>query len=264
MRPSALIAPACLIAAMAAPAAAGDAGALAATDPFRTGILAHRLVEILGDPDRVAFDPRVVVIAPESAEDSLHVPALIDASAIPDVTRIVAFVDYGPIPKILEFHPGAAQAKLAFRFKIDQATPLRAAVQTADGAWHVGGTAIDAAGGGCSAPAAAYAADDWEERLGEVQARIWPEAGRVGVIVDHPMDTGLSGGVPVFIIERLALSDEAGTELARLILHEPVEEDPHFTFFAAPERLGGPLRLTGRDNNGNEIDALIPAGGVTQ
>jgi sulfur-oxidizing protein SoxY len=262
-RPAA-VAAACLTAALAAPAAAGDAASLGREDPFRTGILEHRVAELLGADARASFDPRVVVVAPAVAEDSLHVPALVDARAVGDVARIVVFVDYGPIPHILDFHPGAGEARFAFRFKVDQATPLRAAVQTADGGWVLGGSEVDAAGGGCSAAPAAYAADDWEERLGDVQARVWPAAGRVGVIVDHPMDTGLSGGVPRFHIERLTLADAGGVELARVELREPVSEDPSFTFFADPARLTGPLRLSGRDNQGNEIDAAIPVPGPTR
>jgi sulfur-oxidizing protein SoxY len=262
MRHSAPLGPACLAAALAASAAA--AGPLADDDPFQTGILEHRVAEILGEGARVAFDPRIIVTAPAVAEDSLHVPAYIDATAAPGVTRIAVFVDYGPIPHILDFDPAAGEARLAFRFKVDQATPLRVAAQTADGGWLMGGTAIDAAGGGCSAAPAAYAADDWEERLGDVQARIWPAAGRVGVIVDHPMDTGLSGGIPRFHLERLTLADASGAELARLTLHEPVSEDPAFTFFAAPARLAGPLRLRGRDNQANAVDVVIPPPGPTQ
>ncbi len=264
MRSAALIGPAALAAMLAAGAAIALDATLAERDPFATGILEHRVAEILGAPDRVRFDPRVRVIAPGSAEDSLHVPAMLDARGIADVTRIAVFVDYGPIPHILDFYPGTAEPRLAFRFKVDQATPLRVAVQIADGSWLLGGTAVDAAGGGCSAAPAAYASSDWEERLGDVQARIWPEAGRVAVIVDHPMDTGLSGGIPRFHLERLTLEDSEGGELARLALYEPVEEDPSFTFFADAARLSGPLRLHGRDNQANEVDVTIPSPGLTQ
>jgi sulfur-oxidizing protein SoxY len=261
-----LIACAPLAAAAAAPlaAVAAETPRVALDDPFRTGMLAHHQIGLLGDPARIAFDPRVKVVAPQSAEDSLHVPVTVDATAVPDVKRIVMFVDYGPIPQILEYRPTGAEARLSFRFKIDQASPIRAAVETADGSWLLGGAPIDAAGGGCTAPAAAYALADWSETLGEVRARVWPEAGRVGLRIDHPMDTGLADGIPVFIIERLALAGADGAALAEIVLHEPVEEDPTFTLHVDPAHLVGPLRLTGRDNNGNEIDAEIPVPDLTQ
>jgi sulfur-oxidizing protein SoxY len=228
-------------------------------------MLGYHQIRLLGDPERIALDDeRVRVHAPASAEDSLHVPVTVDATAIPDVRRMVAFVDYGPIPKILEYFPGEAEPYLSFRFKIDQATPVRVAVETEGGEWFIGSTPVDAAGGGCSAPAAAYASDDWEERLGEVRARQWPSTGRVRVMVDHPMDTGLADGIPVFIIEHLTLAGADDAPLAKVVLFEPVEEDPVFTFRLPPEALTAELRVTGRDNNGNLIDAYIPQSGPMQ
>jgi len=113
-------------------------------------------------------------------------------------------------------------------------------------------------GGGCTAPAHAYATDDWEEKLGEVRGRMWAKSGRVRVIVDHPMDTGLADGIPIFIVEDIKLQGPGDREMARLELHEPVDEDPAFTFHFPKETLTDAIRVVGRDNNGNEIDATIP------
>lgn len=231
-------------------------------DPFGSGMWGTHQKYLLGDPEIIAWDTRVQVLAPDAAEDSLNVPLLVDASGIPNVKRIVVSADYGPIPHILTYYPEQAQAKIALRFKIDMATEIRASVETHDGTWHVGGTYVDAAGGGCTQPAAAYASDDWEEHLGKVQGRLWTATGRAHFVVDHPMDTGLAGDIPVFIIEDLALSSEAGDLLARIELKEPVNEDPAFTLYFAAGDLPPSARLTGRDNNGNRIDALLTEGGT--
>lgn len=244
---------------LATPAHAVDDPRHPIDDPYATGMWNYHQINILGDPEDIRFDASVIVTAPDAAEDSFNVPVDVDATAIADVERIVVLVDYGPIPKILTFWPGEAEAKISLRFKIDQATPIRAAVRTRSGAWHVGGTKIDAAGGGCTAPAAAYAADDWEQHLGEVRGRIWPETGRVRMVVDHPMDTGLADGIPVFIIEDLALTAPDGRELARIELSEPVNEDPAFTLHFPQGALGPEARLIGRDNNGNRIRATLRA-----
>ena len=78
-------------------------------------------------------------------------------------------------------------------------------------------------------------------------------ASRLRLLVMHPMDTGLVAGVPPLYLETLELSDAGDQTLWRLHLHEPVAENPIFSFdfTAAPH---GPLRLRGRDNNGNRID----------
>lgn len=228
-------------------------------DPLDSGNWSYSQEHVLGDPKNIRFDKRVIVKAPPSAEDSFNVPLLVDATAIPDVKRIVLLVDYGPIPKILTYWPEDAEAKLSARFKIDQATPLRAAVETHAGTWHIGSTYIDAAGGGCSAPAHAYASNDWEEKLGEVNGMVWPKSGRVRMVVDHPMDTGLADGIPVFIIKQLQVDDHAGKKLAKIEMYEPVNEDPAFTLYFPKNRLEGSVRVHGRDNNGNEIEATLRA-----
>ncbi|SDD74452.1 quinoprotein dehydrogenase-associated SoxYZ-like carrier [Ruegeria marina] len=242
---------------LASTAHAADTPRVQLTDPFSSGMWEYHQIGLLGDPADIRFDDRVKVIAPAAAEDAFNVPLLVDATALDDVEEIVISVDYGPIPKILSFFPGAAEPKLALRFKIDQATPIRASVRTRSGAWHVGGTLIDAAGGGCTAPAQAYASDDWEEKLGEIHGRLWAASGRARLIVDHPMDTGLADGIPLFIIEELRFSNDSGEELARLALSEPVNEDPAFTLYFNPERMPPLLHVRGRDNNGNEIEGTL-------
>ena len=226
-------------------------------DPAKSSNWDYQKTEILGAPEMVFFDKRVIVKAPPFAEDSSNVPVLVDATALSDVRRMVLLVDFGPIPKILTYWPGLAEAKLSFRFKIDQATPIRAAVETDDGIWHIGTTYVDAGGGGCTAPAHAYTTSDWSERLGEVSGLIWPDAGRVRVVIDHPMDTGLADGIPKFIIDKLQLENVDGTRMARMELHEPVNEDPAFTFYFPSNRLKESIRIYGKDNNGNEFDAVL-------
>ncbi|WP_305970114.1 MULTISPECIES: quinoprotein dehydrogenase-associated SoxYZ-like carrier [unclassified Mameliella] len=251
---------AALIAVAGSAAAALDDPQTVLQDPMGSGMWNYHQKGLLGDPADIRFDDRVVVRAPDSAEDSLNVPLLVDATAIPDVKRIVVSADYGPIPHILTYYPEQAAPKLALRFKIDQATAIRASVETHSGSWHIGSTYIDAAGGGCTAPAHAYASDDWEEKLGEVHGRLWSASGRARLVVDHPMDTGLADGIPVFIIEDLSLQDEDGTPLARLELHEPVNEDPAFTFYFDAGALPASVKVMGRDNNGNRIRGVLTEG----
>lgn len=229
-------------------------------DPMKSGMWDYHQIRLLGDPADIRFDARVRVMAPEVAEDSLNVPLLVDASGIDNVKRIVVSADYGPIPHILTYYPEEAAPKLALRFKIDQATAIRASVETHDGQWFVGSTYIDAAGGGCTAPAHAYASDDWEEKLGEIHGRLWAASGRARVVVDHPMDTGLADGIPVFIIQTLDFETDAGALMARIDLHEPVNEDPAFTLYFDPGTLPGVLHVKGRDNNGNRIKGVLTEG----
>lgn len=222
-------------------------------------------------PGRVVFDTRVKVSVPAFAEDPMNVPVTVDARALPGVERIVVLVDRNPIRRVLEYQPLAgALPAVSFRFKLEQASPVRAAARTADGRWHVGSAWVESAGGGCTAPAATRQDGSWSKTLGGVSARVFPQStvpgadgARVRVRVMHPMDTGLVAGVPAFYVNRLALRDAQGRELMRLATYEPVSENPVFSF-DFEHRPRGALRLVGTDNNGNRVDGIVANPGAAE
>ena len=235
-------------------------------DPFRSFQWPDLQREFLGGAP-VRFDARVQVRGPAFAEDSMNVPITVSASGLANVEVITILVDRNPIRKVLEYFPLGAVPSVSFRFKLEQASPVRAAVRTSDGVWHVGGVLVDSAGGGCTAPGATRSDGSWAQTLGAVTGRVFPSSAapgepsggaltRLRVRVMHPMDTGLVGGIPAFYVNRLALRDAQGRELLRLNAFEPVSENPVFSFdFADPPP--GRLRLLGTDNNGNRIDSVI-------
>lgn len=203
------------------------------------------------------FDARVQVLAPEKAEDSLNVPVTVHIRDLPDIQRVVVVADLNPILKVLEFEPLKAVPRLSFRFKLQQASPVRALVLAGNGAWYAGGVWIDAAGGGCTAPSVGRSTGTWADTLNQVDSRRWPRSDgqRLKFRVMHPMDTGLAPGIPAFYLERLALRDEDGADWVRLNTFEPVSENPMFSLeFDRPTPL---LTLVGADNNGNRVNARV-------
>ena len=209
----------------------------------------------------VVFDDRIAVTAPFSAEDPLNVPVAIDATALGAVREVLVFADFNPIVKALRVEPLAAPAAFGLRLKLQQSSPVRAAARTADGTWHLGGAWVRTSGGGCTLPSLGSGSAEWQQRLNEVGARLWPGVGhgdRLRLRIVHPMDTGLAPGIPAFHIETLEIVDGAGRVLVRAEAFEPVSENPVFSF-DLPAGIGaaGPLRIRGRDNNGNLIDAEV-------
>ncbi len=212
------------------------------------------------------FTADVAVRTPAFADDALNVPLQIDARALQaaggGITRMLVIADRNPIRSVLAFEPLRALPVLAFRMRLEQASPVRCLVQTRDGHWHVGGAMVQAAGGGCTVPGATRADGTWSQTLNQVHARFFgnPAEGsrRLRVQIMHPMDTGLVAGVPAFYIERLELQDASQQPWWRLQLHEPVSENPLLT---VEMPLQGPanFRLAGQDNNGNRIDAQVRA-----
>ncbi|MEQ8798235.1 MAG: quinoprotein dehydrogenase-associated SoxYZ-like carrier [Salinisphaeraceae bacterium] len=239
------------------------AGASAAVaipdDPLESPQWDSMVAKHFGEDAEIVFDDRVRVLAAGYAEDAMETPVMVEAPDLPDVESVVVFADLNPITKILEYYPERAAPTLAFRFKIQQATPVRAAMRTADGMWHVGGTWIEAAGGGCTAPSVAAGSPIWESRLGEISGNAWargPDRERLRFRVVHPMDTGLAAGIPVFHITDVTLATPEGETLARLKPFEPVSENP---VISVDLRYRGPVALSGRDNNGNRFAATLPA-----
>lgn len=226
-------------------------------DPLNSSRWPDLQRQYLGDA-AVTFDPRVEVLAPKMAEDSMNVPVTVKLQGLPDVRRVMVIADYNPIVKILDYQPLLARPGLSFRIKLQQASPIRALVQTGDGSWHAGGAWVDAAGGGCTAPSTGRSAPDWARTLNQVQARVWHDGQnqRLRLRIMHPMDTGLAPGIPAFYIEDLAIEDAQGQTLLKLETFEPISENPVFSF-DLPDTGEALLRVVGRDNNGNRIDAKV-------
>ncbi|MFL0672175.1 MAG: quinoprotein dehydrogenase-associated SoxYZ-like carrier [Erythrobacter sp.] len=242
---------------MATPAAA--LGAAPGSDPLGSPMWDYHAARVFADAP-IVFDDRVTVVVPMLAENQHVVPVTVDARGLADVRRIVIFADLNPIPVAVEYTPLAAQAFIATRIKLDQRTPVRAAVLTGDGVWHVAGEWVDAAGGGCSAPPLSRVRGDWADHLGEMRGGAWDDGKttRLRVAFRHPMDTGLVENIPVYNIEQLTISDEAGTPLAQMVIHASVSEDPSFTFKFAPA-LGSDLKVAARDSGGLEFTGKLGA-----
>lgn len=227
-------------------------------DPVPSVMWAFYHKQILGDGPFV-FDERVKLLAPPFAEDARQVPLEIDARAFKgEVVKILAWAELNPLPQIVDFRPGERVLPwLAIRIRIEQATPLRAAVLTRDGLWHVGSTLIDAAGGGCTAPSVVRTQPGWEEHIGEVLGGRYPrgEFSRLRMQVAHPMDNGMVSGIPEFFLNHAELRDDSGQLLASLELFPAVSENPNLAFDVEG---AGQTRLLLRDNSGNQFDAAIP------
>ncbi len=243
--------------------ATAPAGVAAPADPLNS-VMWDELSERFFGSAQVVFDEKVRVTVPSTIENQTQVPVTADARALEGVKKLIVFADLNPIVHVLTFHPDKAQPVLSFRMKVEQGTPIRAAALTADGVWHVGGVFADAAGGGCTAPAAVRGLADWSDTVGQAQAKVWrgiDGSARLRLRVRHPMDTGLAEDhTPAFFIETLRLNDQLGNSLASIEMFEPVSEDPTLTMHLRLPQSSIAVQVESRDNNGNIYKALVPAG----
>lgn len=230
-------------------------------DPFDSPMWEDLRDEFIGDAHYV-FDPRVKVSVPLVVENQAQVPVTIDARQLKGVEKVVVFADLNPIQHTLTLTPTAAAPFVSFRLKVEQATPVRAAVLTSDGVWHVGGKYLDAAGGGCSAPAMARDQADWALTVGNTRGRAWRQAdglARFRMTIKHPMDTGLAqqGNIPAFYIEEVLVRDNQGKVLAKIEMREPVSEDPTLTMMVRLPAKDRSIQVDSRDIGGNLFSSKI-------
>ena len=254
--------PTLLAALLAAAPALADGAAPLPEDPLGSPFLPVVLGLVLPEGARVRFDDRVKLSFPQIAENQRQFPVLVDARAVPDVKRIIVFADLNPIQAAVTFTPHAAEPFLALRIKLDQRTPVRAAVEVADGTWLLAGGWIDAEGGGCSAPPVSRVAGDWAQNLLQLRGRLWPATGpdgpaRLALSIRHPMDTGFVDNIPSYWLEQLRITS-GGVAVADLALQASVAEDPAIMIMPrlAP---GAGVQIRGRDSGGMEIAADIAA-----
>lgn len=212
-------------------------------------------------PGEVVIDQRVIVHGPLDAENQMQVPITVDATQLDDVVQIVALADLNPIPHILTLHPTRAQPFIGFRVKLEQASPIRVGVQTADGVWHVNGVIVNAAGGGCTAPALAHGLSDWYKTLGQgrgITRRESADLARLSVRLRHPMDTGLAPGIPVFYMNQIEVTSPAGEKLANIEMYEPISENPTLTLKPLITDKIDELLVYARDTEANEFRYTLP------
>lgn len=229
-------------------------------DPLDSPFFETVVQLVLGEDARVSFDDRVKVSFPAIAENQREFPVAVDARAVPGVQRIVIFADLNPIQKAIEFRPVAAEPWVATRIKLDQRTPVRAAVQVADGTWLVSGGWIDAAGGGCSAPPVGRVKGDWAQHLGQARGRVWQQGGetRLMLAFRHPMDTGFVDNIPAYHLETLTLTGAGGRLLAEVEMQASVGEDPVITLLPHA-RPAEPIAFAARDTGGVESNGVLAA-----
>ncbi len=227
-------------------------------DPYESPMWEYLAEETFGDA-KVIVDERVKIFAPVDAESNFQVPVSVDASALGEVEEIILMTDLNPFPIAARFYPMKAKPAFGTRVKLNEASVIHAIAKTKDGVWHMNGTFVMAEGGGCAAAPQQMASSDWADHLLEARGQIWQRGQnqRLRIHLNHPMDTGLSGDVPVFYVEEINVRDENGTIISRFEPKEPVSENPVLTL-DFPDRSQPFLRVSGRDNNANEFDVNVP------
>lgn len=225
-------------------------------DPLGSAVWADLVeTELAGAP--VVYDNSLFLAIPERVEDAHSVPVLIKLTkALGPITEIALFAENNPIQTALRIYPHRPLRSAGFNIRLEQSTPVRAAVKDSKGIWHVASRRVFVAvPGGCSEPGAGGASD-----IGEIALKQFDRAGgasRLKVKINHPMDTGLAADeageiIPAYYVERVAIEDEQGP-IADLVTFAALSSDPVF-ILDMPERQQS-LRVTATDSSGLDFEA---------
>ncbi len=215
----------------------------------------------------------IAIEAPFRAEDAAIVPIhIVQQPGTARITRLTLVVDENPAPVAATFTFGPAMAPLDLetRIRVNAYSNVRAIAETEDGALHMVGRYVRAAGG-CSAPAskdatAALAA------LGQMKARWYtaePAASgtrrEAQVMLRHPNYSGLQRDqithlfVPARFID--ALEVRRGEEvLFRVEGGISISEDPTFRFRYLDTGDATALSVRAHDTDGQEFEGSFPLG----
>ena len=233
-----------------------------AADPFQS-VSWDGIREVTFGTAPLRFDlDQVRVEAPRKVEDGAQVPVAVSVQGLGEIKEIIVIADLNPAPRAITFRPLSARPRLAMRIKIEQASAIHAAALTSDGVWHVGGTKVDAPGGGCSTPSASQSSQSWKTHLNAIQGKAWRRADggdRLRLRLIHPMNTGFVTGIPAFFIDHLKVFTAEGKQVAEMQPGEPLSENPVVSLDLTPEGSSAKgYRIDWSDTDGNSGSAKLP------
>ncbi len=225
-------------------------------DPLGSAIWAD-LIDMELDGGTVVYDNSLFLAIPERVEEAHNVPVLVKLTkALGPVAEIALFVENNPIQTALRIYPHRPMRSVGFNIRLEQSTPVRAAVRDAEGVWHVASRRVFVAvPGGCSEVSPGVVTD-----IGEIALKQFDRAGgasRLKVKINHPMHTGLASDengetIPAYYVEKVAIEDEQGP-IADLVTWAALSSDPVFTL-DMPERQQS-VRVSATDSSGLDFEA---------
>ena len=225
-------------------------------DPFGSAVWAD-LVDTELDGGTVVYDNSLFLAIPDRVEEPHNVPVLVKLTkALGPITEIALFAENNPIQTALRVYPHRRLQSVGFNIRLEQSTPVRAAVRDAEGIWHVASRRVFVAvPGGCSEVSPGAVTD-----IGEIALKQFDRAGgssRLKVKINHPMHTGLAADedgetIPAYYVEKVAIEDEQGP-IADLVTWAALSSDPVFTL-DMPERQQS-VRVSATDSSGLDFEA---------
>ncbi len=224
------------------------------TDPAGSELWEDLRGAYLGEDAVVTFDDSIRLMMADRVERAHEVPVMVKVPhRLRDMRELVLLVDRNPIQQIARLTPHRKIESVGMNIRLEESTPVRAAVLSPSGIWHVATKSVLVmSSGGCSSPppeGGPVAA------VGDVRIKQFDRHGgasRLKVRIHHPMDTGLvvledGNTVPPYYIETVRIEDSEGI-IADLLTWAAMSRNPVITLDLPAE--GRSVRVSGSDSQG--------------
>ena len=220
-----------------------------------------------GIAGEVVFDDDIKVIMQDFVEAPHEVSLVVK---IPEnlqrMQEFVLLIENNPIQKAYHMYPHRLIEAVGMNIRLEDDSPVRAALKDETGKWHVGSKMVFVKNpGGCSLPSC-----DPETQIcltgeiGKIRISQFNREGgawRVKTKITHPMDTGFvvdDNGevVPAYYIDRVDFTDENGA-IAEIETYAALSTNP-VIMLDLPTR-GQNIRINVGDVKGLQFEAMDPA-----
>lgn len=214
----------------------------------------------LGEDAKVTFNDSIRLMMADRVESAHEVPIMVKVPHdLRDMQELVLLVDRNPIQQVARITPHRRLESVGMNIRLEESTPVRAAILDPSGIWHVATKSVLVmSAGGCSSPppdGAVVAA------VGDVNIKQFERHGgasRLKVRIHHPMDTGfvvMEDGdvVPPYYVEKVRIEDERGV-IADMLTWAAMSRDPVITIDLPTE--GQSVRVSGNDSEGLSFEGL--------
>jgi len=230
-------------------------------DPQNSLIWSDLQISLLGDDSKVTFVEDVKVIMQDHVEEPHEVPLIVKLpKRLHNFTKFILIIENNPIQQVIELNPFKEIEALGMNVRLEDDSPVRAAVLDENGIWNIGSKMVFVASpGGCSSPSCDPTVEVCiQGEIGRIAVKQYGREGqaeRIKLKITHPMETGFVINVdgeiiPEYYVNKIHVDDVNGP-IADISTYAALSSDP-VILLDLPEK-GQSIRVHVKDSQGLEF-----------
>ena len=207
-----------------------------ALNPNNSDIWSELQDNFLGKDINVLFVDDIKLIMQDYIEEAHKVPLIVTLpKRLHNFKNFILIIENNPIQQAMSIKPYRSIEALGMNIRLEDDSPVRAAVLGDNGVWYIGSKmAFVASAGGCSTPACDPSVEVCETgTIGKIAIKQYErEAGaeRIKLKITHPMETGfvtdLQGEIiPEYFVKNIHVDDNEGP-IADITTFAALSSDP--------------------------------------